>query len=117
MDCTYKPLSFLQDREGRVQSSKEGQLFCEFSATQLRQLQGTYCNFTESNVSEDSQHCYFTPKLEKLLSVFKEFANSQHEGKEYSADCFIYESRIFISLVKPKQKIRKVDIFAFLITV
>ena len=117
MDCTYKHLSFLQDREGRVQSSKEGQLFCEFSATQLRQLQGTYCNFTESNVSEDSQHCYFTPKLEKLLSVFKEFANSQHEGKEYSADCFIYESRIFISLVKPKQKIRKVDIFAFLITV
>ena len=117
MECTYKPLSFLQDREGRVQSSKEGQLFCEFSATQLRQLQGTYCNFTERNGSEDSQHCYFTPKLEKLLSVFKEFANSQHEGKEYSADCFIYESRIFISLVKPKQKISKVDIFAFLITI
>ena len=70
-------------------------MFCECSANQLRQLQRTYCNFTESDGSEDSEHCYFMPKLEKLLSVFREFANSQHEGKEYSADCFIYETYFF----------------------
>ena len=42
------------------------------------------------------------PKLQKLLSVFREFANSQYEGKEHSADCFIYETYLFISLVETK---------------
>ena len=82
MECTYKPESFLLDRACKVQSSKQGRLFCEFSATQLRQLRGIYCNFTESDGSEDSGHCYFMPKLQTLLSVFREFAYSQH-GKEY----------------------------------
>ena len=90
MECTYKPWSFLVDRA------------CECSANQLRQLRRTYCNFTENDGSEDSEHCYFMPKLEKLLSVFREFANSQHEGKEYSADCFIYETYFFISFMETK---------------
>ena len=77
-------------------------MFCECSANQLRQLRRTYCNFTESDGSEDSELCYFMPKLEKLLSVFREFANSQHEGKEYSADCFIYETYLFISFMETK---------------
>ena len=77
-------------------------MFYEYSAKRLRQLQGTYCNFTESDGSEESGHCYFMPKLQKLLSVFREFANSQHEGKEYSADCFIYETYFFISFMETK---------------
>ena len=116
MECTYKPESFLLDRACKVQSSKQGRLFCEFSATQLRQLRGVYCNFTESDGSEDSGHCYFMPKLQTLLSVFREFANSQH-GKEYSADCFIYGTDISFPQWKPKQKISKVDISALLITI
>ena len=102
MQCTYKPWYFLPDRACKVQSSKEGRLFCEFSATQLHQLRGTYCDFTKSDGSEDSGNCYFMPKLQKLLSVFREFANSQYEGKEHSADCFIYETYFFISLVETK---------------
>ena len=100
--CTYKPWYFLPDRACKFQSSKEGRLFCEFSATQLHQLRGTYCDFTKSDGSEDSGNCYFMPKLQKLLSVFREFANSQYEGKEHSADCFIYETYFFISLVETK---------------
>ena len=67
-------------------------MFCEFSAHQLRQLRDIYCNFTKSDGSEDSGHCYFMPKLQTLLSVFRKFANSQREGKEYSVDYFIYET-------------------------
>ena len=63
------------------QTSKEGRMFCEFSATQLRQLRGVYCNFTESDGSDDGQ-CYIMPKLQELLRVFREFSSLQFGGKK-----------------------------------
>lgn len=94
-------------------------MFCEFSATQLRQLRGIYCNFTESDGSEDSGHCYFMPKLQKLLNVFREFADSQqYEGKEYSADYWYFifmKLKFYILSVNKDRRSAKWNILTFLI--
>ena len=66
------------------QDSKEGRLFCEFSATQLRQLQSVYRNYTSTTSSDDPDgngQCYILPKLNKLLNVLKEHGNSKYSGK------------------------------------
>ena len=66
------------------QDGKEGRLFCEFSATQLRQLQNVYHNFTSSSSSDDPDdngQCYILPKLQELLNVLKEYGNSKYSGK------------------------------------
>ena len=72
------------DRACLFQDSKQGRLFCEYSATQLRQLQGVYQNFTSTTSSDDpddSGQCHIMPKLQKLLSVLKEYGNSKYSGK------------------------------------
>ncbi|PFX27170.1 Endoribonuclease Dicer [Stylophora pistillata] len=94
------------DRACRVQSSKEGRMFCEFSATQLRQLRGIYCNFTESDGSEDSGHCSFMPKLQKLLNVFREFADSQQyeaSDKEKTLCAIVFVERRYTALILSQQ--------------
>ena len=68
------------------QDSNEGRLFCEFSATQLRQLQGIYHNFTSTTGSEDpgsNGEFYISPKLKTLLSILKEYGNSKCSGKKF----------------------------------
>ena len=68
------------------QDSKEGRLFCEFSTTQLRQLQGIYRNFTSTTGSEDpgsNGEFYIMPKLQKLLCVLKEYGNSRYCGEKF----------------------------------
>ena len=72
------------DRACLFQDSKQGRLFCEYSATQLRQLQGVYQNFTSTTSSDDpddSGQCHIMPKLQELLSVLKEYGNSKYSGK------------------------------------
>ena len=67
------------------QDSHQGRMFCEFSATQLRQLQGVYRNFTStscSDGSEDNGRCYIMPKLQKLLSVLRESKHSLSKGEK-----------------------------------
>ena len=66
------------------QDGKEERLFCEFSATQLRQLQHVYHNYTSSSSSDDPDgngQCYILPKLQELLNVLKEYGNSKYSGK------------------------------------
>ena len=73
------------DRACMFQDSREGRMFCEFSATQLRQLQGVYRNFTSTSCSDgckDNERCYIMPKLQKLLSVLKESKYSLSEGEK-----------------------------------
>ena len=73
------------DRACICQDSRDGQIFCEISATQLRQLQDVYSNSTSVTSSDDSdgnEKCYIMPKLQKLLTVLKENKNSQSEGKK-----------------------------------
>ena len=68
------------------QDNRNGRMFCEFSATQLRQLQGVYSNFTSTSCSDGSDgngQCYIMPKLQKLLTVLKEYKNAQSEGEKY----------------------------------
>ena len=63
------------------QVSEEEQLFCEFSATKLRELQSMYHNSTSActgNTDPDTNAlCFITPKLQKLLSILKEDRNSK----------------------------------------
>ena len=67
------------------QDSPDGRMLCEFGAKQLRQLQGVYHNFTSSTTCSDDPdgngQCYIMPKVQKLLSVLKEFNNAQSEGE------------------------------------
>lgn len=73
------------DRACMFQDSREGRMFCEFSATQLRQLQGVYRNFTSTTCSdgcEDNGRCYIMPKLQRLLSVLRESMFSQFKGEK-----------------------------------
>ena len=67
------------------QDSHQGRMFCEFSAAQLRQLQGVYRNFTStscSDGSEDNGRCYIMSKLQKLLSVLRESKYSLSKGEK-----------------------------------
>jgi len=81
----YFCLSVL-DRICLVQVSEQGQLFCEFSASKLRELQSAYRNFTSpctgSSDPDSNGQCYITPKLQKLLSVLKEDRNSKYGANE-----------------------------------
>ena len=68
------------------QDSKEGRLFCEFSATQLRQLQGVYRNHTSTTSTDEPDgngQCYIMPKLQKLLGILKEYGNSKCSGEAH----------------------------------
>ena len=68
------------------QDSKEGRLFCEFSATQLRQLKGVYRNYTSTTSTDEPDgngQCYIMPKLQKLLGVLKEYGNSKYSGEAH----------------------------------
>ena len=59
-------------------------MFCEFSATQLGLLQGVYRNYTSTTGSWDTgstEEFYIMPKLQTLLSVLKEYGNSQYGGE------------------------------------
>ena len=59
-------------------------MFCEYSATQLRQLQGVYRNCTSTPSSNDPDgngQCYVMPKLQELLGVLKEYGNSEYIGE------------------------------------
>ena len=76
---------FFSERACIFQDRKEGRMFCEFSATQLRQLQGVYRNFTSSSGTddfEDNGRCYMMPKLQKLLSVLRESKYSLSKGEK-----------------------------------
>ena len=60
-------------------------MFCEFSAKQLRQLQGVYQNFISTSCSDGGEvngPCYIMPKLQKLLSVLRESRYSFSKGKK-----------------------------------
>jgi len=62
-------------------------MLCEFSATQLRLLQSVYHNYTSAG-SEDAgstEEFYIMPKLQLLLSVLREFGNSQNSGKIFQS--------------------------------
>ena len=71
------------DKACIFQNSKEGRMFCEFSATQLRLLQHVYHNNTStgSDVTRSTEELYIMPKLQMLLSVLKKYGNSQNSGK------------------------------------
>ena len=59
-------------------------MFCEFSKTQLQQLQGVYNNYTPTTGSETSstKKLYIMPKVKELLSVLKtEYGNEQNSGE------------------------------------
>ncbi|XP_015776860.1 PREDICTED: endoribonuclease Dicer-like [Acropora digitifera] len=62
----------------------EGRLFCEFSATQLRQLQSVYRNYLSNSGGdlEDSGQSYIMPKLQKLLMVLREYRPSNRNETE-----------------------------------
>ena len=77
------------DRACMFQDRQQGRMFCEFSATQLRQLQGVYHNFTSTSSSdgcEDNGRCYIMPKLQKLLNVLRKskYSLSKGEGSIFS---------------------------------
>ena len=67
------------------QDCKEGRMFCEFSKTQLQQLQGVYNNYTPTTGSEETastEKLYIMPKVKELLSVLKtEYGNEQNSGE------------------------------------
>ena len=62
-------------------------MLCEFSSTQLRLLQSVYHNYTSAG-SEDAgstEEFSIMPKLQLLLSVLREFGNSQNSGKKFQS--------------------------------
>lgn len=61
------------------QANKKGQLFCEFSATKLRELQSVYHNYTSP--TGGSGQCFIMPKLQVLLRVLKGYGNSNYSGE------------------------------------
>ncbi|KAK2567376.1 Endoribonuclease Dicer [Acropora cervicornis] len=62
----------------------EGRLFCEFSATQLRQLQSVYRNYLSNSGGDldDSGQSYIMPKPQKLLMVLREYRPSNRNETE-----------------------------------
>ncbi|XP_073247902.1 endoribonuclease Dicer-like isoform X3 [Porites lutea] len=85
------------------QDSKEGRMLCEFSATQLRLLQSVYHNYTSAG-SEDTgstEEFYIMPKLQLLLSVLREFGNSQNSENKLCGIVFV--ERRYTALVLSKQ--------------
>ena len=72
------------------QDCKEGRMFCEFSKTQLQQLQGVYNNYTStlgSGETDSTEKLYVMPKVKELLSVLKkEYGNAQNSGELVSFD-------------------------------
>ncbi|XP_068760261.1 endoribonuclease Dicer-like isoform X2 [Montipora capricornis] len=88
--------------------NKEGCLFCEFSATQLRQLQSVYCNYTSNNSCGDPEgngQCYILPKLQKLLNILKEYRNSKYcETEQENKLCgIVFVERRYTALVLSEQ--------------
>lgn len=77
------------------QVSEKGQLFCEFSATKLRELQSVYHNFTspctDSTDPDSNGQCFITPKLQKLLSVLKGDRNSKYGKNELQLAIFLFK--------------------------
>lgn len=70
-------------------SNLEGQHFCQFSATKLRELQSVYQNTGNTHDDPDSNgHFFVTPKLQKLLSVLKEDRNSKYGENELQLATF-----------------------------
>ena len=71
------------------QDCKEGRMFCEFSKTQLQQLQSVYDNHTPTTSSEETgstEKLYIMPKVKELLSVLKkEYGNAQNSGELVSS--------------------------------
>ena len=65
-------------------------MFCEFSKTQLQQLQGVYNNYTStlgSGETGSTEELYVMPKVKELLSVLKkEYGNAQNSGELVSLD-------------------------------
>ena len=78
------------DRACMFQDCKEGRMFCEFSKTQLQQLQSVYNNYTSSLGSGETgstEKLYVMPKVKELLSVLKkEYGNAQNRGELVSFD-------------------------------
>ena len=78
------------DRACMFQDCKEGRMFCEFSKTQLQQLQSVYNNHTPTTNSGETgstEKLYIMPKVKKLLSVLKrEYGNAQNSGELVSFD-------------------------------
>ena len=78
------------DRACMFQDCKEGRKFCEFSKTQLKQLQGVYNNYTStlgSGETGSTEKLYVMPKVKELLSVLKkEYGNAQNSGELVSLD-------------------------------
>ena len=62
-------------------------MLCEFSATQLRLLQSVYHNYTSAGSKDtgNTEEFYIMPKLQLLLSVLREFGNSQNSGKIFQS--------------------------------
>ena len=67
------------------QVSKKGQLFCEFSATKLKELQSVYHSETSppggSTNPDRNGQCFIMPKLQVLINVLKDFRNSNYSGE------------------------------------
>ena len=78
------------DRVCMFQDCKEGRMFCEFSKTQLQQLQGVYNNYTSTlgrGETDSTEKLYVMPKVKELLSVLKkEYGNAQNSGELVSFD-------------------------------
>lgn len=77
---------FVLDRICLFQVSEQEQLFCEFSASKLRELQSVYYNSTStctgSSDPDSNGQCFVAPKLQKLLSVLKEERNAKYGENE-----------------------------------
>ena len=78
------------DRACMFQDCKEGRMFCEFSKTQLQQLQSVYNNYTStlgSGETASTEKLFVMPKVKELLCVLKkEYGNAQNRGELVSFD-------------------------------
>ncbi|CAH3192487.1 unnamed protein product, partial [Porites evermanni] len=108
--CLIKDLA---DRAHIFDASKEGRMFCEFSATQLRLLQSVYHNYTSTG-SEDTgntKEFYIMPKLQRLLSLLSECGNSQNriDIPKCNVVCRFDFPKTFRSYVQSKGRARAKD--------
>ncbi|CAH3040736.1 unnamed protein product [Porites lobata] len=88
-----KDLQVFIDRVCMFQDCKEGRMFCEFSKTQLQQLQGVYNNYTStlgSGETDSTEKLYVMPKVKELLSVLKkEYGNAQNSENKLCGIVFV----------------------------
>ena len=87
-------------------------MFCEFSKTQLQQLQGVYNNYTPTTGSEETastEKLYIMPKVKELLSVLKtEYGNEQNSGEFLELYWCLSANVSFILLLFHKQTARDI---------